>query len=687
VSNVCVRDLADRRAWDDGSFVSGFWGVTMGFGARAAAALVLFALSVAGAVVGPVADTSSPASAMSATSALQTVEYHGYRFRVPSSWPVIDLDEDPTACVRLDRHAVYLGEPGDVQDCPARLLGRVATVMVEPAAPTRAGDVLTSVVATAGSLPVLDSTASTTHQQRLEIPGADVLVTTTWADADRSVVESILRSGELLADAAAPLASSAPSGSSPRAGLRADAQAAPQASAQATPVPSTNLQHVTGGGFDACKLPSDPATMAGIKNRTGWVAAGFYLGGVNASCPQADFGPSWVKAVAQQGWTLIPIWVGLQFGHCGPPTSFQCAAAGDGNQAYQQGVNEASAAVTVARSVGLGPTSPIYLDIEAYARNATIDASMQSFTRGWTLQLHALGYRSGYYSSAEYGIDVLSKAAQKGASGLPDNLWIARWNCSASTSDTVLPSSLWVGHRIHQYGTGNPPCSGLPEIGFEYDADYVDAETSGSGLRAFIEALFTDFLGRAPTESEIAAYVGAAQHYSRTDLALQLARQPAWVAHIVADLYQRTLHRNPDAAGLNYWTSQISSGRMSVAQVAANFYGSQEYYLGAGGSDIKTWVTDLYRQILGRAPDNDGLWFWAVTAVRNGRVAVAYDFYQSTESALDRVSSLYHTLLGRSPDAVGQRAWVPAVKLFGDLALAATLAGSTEYYARAQLRF
>ena len=43
--------------------------------------------------------------------------------------------------------------------------------------------------------------------------------------------------------------------------------------------------------------------------------------------------------------------------------------------------------------------------------------------------------------------------------------------------------------------------------------------------------------------------------------------------------------------------------------------------------------------------------------------------------------------LGRSPDAVGQRAWVPAVKLFGDLALAATLAGSTEYYARAQLRF
>lgn len=645
----------------------------MGVTARAAAALLLFGSSVAGGVVGPASTASAPAAA---APSLQTVEYHGYRFEVPSSWPVVDLSTHPTACVRVDRHAVYLGRPGDVQDCPARLLGRVATVMVEPATATPAGDPVTGPSAAAGSLPALDFTAAATHQQRVEIPGADVVVTTTWADADRSVVESILRSGELA------------TGVAQRPDLRADAQAAPQTSAQlTTPIPITNLQRVTGGAFDACSLPSDPSTMAAIKRQTGWVAAGFYLGGVNAGCPQAKFGPNWVRAVAQQGWTLIPTWVGLQFGNCGPPVSFRCGDAANASNAYNQGVNEANAAVTTARSVGIGPTSPLYLDVEAYARNPQIDNSMLQFTRGWTLQLHALGYRSGYYSSANFGIDVLSAAQRRGTTGLPDDLWIARWNCDGSTNEPNLTAAQWAGHRIHQYGSGNPPCSGLPSLGFAYDADFVNGETSGNGLRAFIEALFTDFLGRAPTESEIDAYIGAAQVYSRTDLALQLARQPAWIAHIVADLYEKTLHRNPDSGGLNYWTSQIASGRMTVAQVAGAFYGSYEYYLGAGGSDIKTWVTDLYQQILGRAPDDGGLWLWAVTAVRDGRAWVAYNFYQSTESALVRVASLYRTLLGRSPDAAGQRGWVPVVKLYGDLALAATLAGSTEYYQRAQARF
>ena len=49
--------------------------------------------------------TTGPAAA----DETQTVSDHGYEVTVPASWPVIDLAADPTACVRLDRPAVYLG--------------------------------------------------------------------------------------------------------------------------------------------------------------------------------------------------------------------------------------------------------------------------------------------------------------------------------------------------------------------------------------------------------------------------------------------------------------------------------------------------------------------------------------------------------------------------------------------------
>src|SRR5262249_13724462 len=62
----------------------------------------------------------------------QAVNFHGYRATVPAGWPVIDLTRQPAACVRYDRPAVYLGHPGTRQDCPAHLVGRTDTLLVEP---------------------------------------------------------------------------------------------------------------------------------------------------------------------------------------------------------------------------------------------------------------------------------------------------------------------------------------------------------------------------------------------------------------------------------------------------------------------------------------------------------------------------------------------------------------------------
>src|SRR6266702_7740167 len=62
----------------------------------------------------------------------KSVTYHGYKVEVPTSWPVVDLARNPSACVRFDVHAVYLGHPGADPSCPAKLLGRTEALLVEP---------------------------------------------------------------------------------------------------------------------------------------------------------------------------------------------------------------------------------------------------------------------------------------------------------------------------------------------------------------------------------------------------------------------------------------------------------------------------------------------------------------------------------------------------------------------------
>ena len=67
---------------------------------------------------------------------MKTVEYNGYEMKVPSSWPVYQLNKDPRQCVRYDINAVYLGTPSPNQNCPPGLIGRADTVSIGgPAAP------------------------------------------------------------------------------------------------------------------------------------------------------------------------------------------------------------------------------------------------------------------------------------------------------------------------------------------------------------------------------------------------------------------------------------------------------------------------------------------------------------------------------------------------------------------------
>ena len=202
-----------------------------------------------------------------------------------------------------------------------------------------------------------------------------------------------------------------------------------------------------------------------------------------------------------------------------------------------------------------------------------------------------------------------------------------------------------------------------------------------------MEAAYADFLGRPPTAAErdavVALLVGGA---SRRTVVAGLARSPEWTGRVVSDLYQSTLGRPGDAAGIAYWAGRIARGELSVAQVTARFYSSPEYVARIGAGDVGAWVDDLYTEILGRASDAPGRAFWVDQVAVRGRAGVALAFVQSRESARRRVDGLYRSLLGRAAEAAGLDFWAPRVVARGDIVLAVDLAASREYLTRAQTR-
>jgi hypothetical protein len=204
---------------------------------------------------------------------------------------------------------------------------------------------------------------------------------------------------------------------------------------------------------------------------------------------------------------------------------------------------------------------------------------------------------------------------------------------------------------------------------------------------SWVLAAHDDLLGRTPTEQERAdavARLGAGT--SRATVARELSRTTEWIEVSITRFYADTLDREPDAAGLAFWVDQVQSGRRTLAAVAAQLYSSPEYHGLAGGTDAE-WIADLYEKVLHRPAQPDDIVFWVDQTEARGRGKVAAAIYGSLESRRDRVVLLYELLLGRAPDTDGLAYWAGRIVTTGDLALAVNLVVSPEYVGRAQVRF
>ncbi|MBN9889850.1 DUF4214 domain-containing protein [Salipiger abyssi] len=148
-------------------------------------------------------------------------------------------------------------------------------------------------------------------------------------------------------------------------------------------------------------------------------------------------------------------------------------------------------------------------------------------------------------------------------------------------------------------------------------------------------------------------------------------------AATVFRLYQATLDRAPNASGLANWTERLYTGERSLLQVTDGFVKSPEFRATYGALDNEGFVTLLYRNVLDRDPDAQGLGNWTARLDDGmSRAQVVRGFAQSgefTDSTAadarafgeassqagwsDDVYRLYRATLDRDPDLRGFTNW------------------------------
>ena len=112
-------------------------------------------------------------------------------------------------------------------------------------------------------------------------------------------------------------------------------------------------------------------------------------------------------------------------------------------------------AVAQARRLGFGRKTPIYYDMEAYHPGARFAAL--KFLSAWTAELHRFSYSAGVYSSSDSGIVDLSRQYSGRRYAMPNVIYDALWNGSASTRDRNLRAGQWPLKRLPPFRGTVPP--------------------------------------------------------------------------------------------------------------------------------------------------------------------------------------------------------------------------------------
>ena len=207
-------------------------------------------------------------------------------------------------------------------------------------------------------------------------------------------------------------------------------------------------------------------------------------------------------------------------------------------------------------------------------------------------------------------------------------------------------------------------------------------EASSQQDKAIIRA-FEDVLDRQPTDRELRRYRDLMydEHWTERDVRDDLRNRSDYSRNsqrkvqdpdrVVRRAYEDILHREPDTEGLRLYRSRMIDQNWSEQDVREALRKSPEYSQRSSESADKI-VRRAYQDVLGRAPDTNGLYTYRNKVLNQGwdeqDVSAALrkspEYRQKNamtrEQAEEVVRRAYESVLGREPDA-GSRGYVDHV--------------------------
>ena len=208
----------------------------------------------------------------------------------------------------------------------------------------------------------------------------------------------------------------------------------------------------------------------------------------------------------------------------------------------------------------------------------------------------------------------------------------------------------WTDALVSGRGTGAKVV-----YGFVYSPEFQANPLSNSD---FVAAMYRTIFDREPDETGLQAWVyvldngctrkkvlsGFLNSHEMKDLcdslgiaagtysSEEIVDQNPKVTYFVSRMYRCCLGREADAAGLEAWVSALLDGRASGTRIATGFFFSPE--MEQMGLDDEAYVTNAYKALLDREPDQDGFASWVKALENNNdRTKIVYGFVKSQEFA------------------------------------------------------
>jgi hypothetical protein len=175
---------------------------------------------------------------------------------------------------------------------------------------------------------------------------------------------------------------------------------------------------------------------------------------------------------------------------------------------------------------------------------------------------------------------------------------------------------------------------------------------------------------------------------SRVEMANAFNNSDEYRIYKTKEAYNRALRRDPEPTGAAYWLGALQRGQLSPENVYSTFLATDEMFNVQGGGTNSGYITAMYQDLLGRAPDQEGLNYWT-NRLNKGepRRAISDSIWYSPEKYNVRVNDAYQLLLGRPADAGAQAYWSQIARQYGPTAMRSMIMSSDEYWNRASIRF